>query len=50
MGAGLFGNIRDFVEQPFSPSMSAYRWFLFFGLLMVISVMWHMIIRALTNV
>jgi hypothetical protein len=49
MANGLFGDIRDFVEQPFSASMSAFGWFKFFGLLMVIAVMWHMVIRAYTN-
>jgi hypothetical protein len=49
-GTGFFGDLQSFLAQPFSPSMSAYRWFLFMGLLLVISVMWHMVIRALTNV
>jgi hypothetical protein len=49
MGSGLFGNIRDFVEQPFKPDMSAFGWFKFYGLLLVIAVMWHMVIRAYTN-
>lgn len=42
--------LQAFLAQPFSPSMSAYRWFLFFGLLLIISIFWHMIIRAFANV
>ena len=35
------------LRQPFSPNMDAQGWFLFFGLLIVISFVWAVITRRL---
>lgn len=40
---------KDFWNKPFDSDMSATRWFLFFGLLIVISVMWSLVIREVTE-
>ncbi|MDR3449789.1 MAG: hypothetical protein P4M15_08635 [Alphaproteobacteria bacterium] len=40
----------SWLKQPFSPSMSAGRWFLFYALIMIIAALWHFTIRALANV
>ena len=41
--------LKAFIAQPFSANMNATQWFLFYGLLVIIALMWHMIIRAFTN-
>lgn len=46
MGSSIAA-FQSWLKQPFSPNMSAQQWFLFFGLLIVISVMWHMILRLI---
>ena len=38
------------LQKPFSPDMSAARWFLFFGLILVIAALWHFVVKALANV
>lgn len=38
------------LKEPFQPSMSAGRWFLFYGLILIIAALWHFTMRALTNV
>ena len=42
------GDIAAFLAQPFSENMSAVRWFLFIGLLIVLLWGWHMIFREWT--
>ena len=46
----MLAELTAFLEQPFREDMPASQWFLFFGLLLVIAMFWHMIIRALTNI
>lgn len=36
---------KDWLKQPFSPDMTAGGWFAFFGLLIVISVLWSFTLR-----
>jgi len=36
---------KDFWQRPFDANGSAVRWFLFFGLLIVIAMAWGQIIR-----
>jgi hypothetical protein len=38
-------NIKNWFGQPFSPEMSGTGWFLFFGLLIIISALWAIILR-----
>lgn len=41
--------LAQFLAQPFSENMSAARWFLFVGLLLVALFGWHMIYREWTS-
>lgn len=38
------GNIADWFQKPFRPDGTAVDWFLFFGLLIAISVVWKLIL------
>ena len=38
-------DLLDWLKQPFSPDMSATRWFLFIGLLIALLYAWHMVFR-----
>jgi hypothetical protein len=40
---------KAWLAKPFSPDMSAQQWFLFFGLLLVISFMWHLVLRLMSS-
>lgn len=40
----LASNFMAWLKQPFSPTMSAFRWFLFFGLIIMISVAWKLVL------
>lgn len=42
--------LAQFLAQPFSANMSAARWFLFVGLLLVLLFGWHMIYHEWTEV
>jgi hypothetical protein len=46
----MLQDLQDFLEQPFRENMNATDWFLFYGLLLVIALLWHIIIKSLTNV
>lgn len=48
MGSAI-SDFQAFLKQPFSSSMPASQWFLFLGLILIIMLFWHMIIRAFTN-
>ncbi len=41
----MLQTFQDWLAKPFSSDMNAWHWFLFFGLIMVISVAWGMILR-----
>lgn len=41
------GKIGEWVKQPFNASMDLTHWFLFTGLLIVISIAWMMILHEL---
>lgn len=43
-------DLAAFLAQPFSSDMSAARWFLFVGLLLVMLWGWHMIYAEWTSV
>ena len=43
----IFADIKAFVDEPFSEDMPATHWFAFVGLLLIIVMFWHMILRAL---
>jgi len=42
--------LAAFLSKPFSEDMSALRWFLFIGLLLVALASWHMVFSAWTSV
>jgi hypothetical protein len=39
-------SFKAWLAQPFAANMSAGQWFLFFGLLLVIAMLWHMILQG----
>lgn len=41
------GSFTSWAKQPFNSSMSAGGWFLFFGLIVAISVAWGLILKDL---
>lgn len=42
-------DLAEFIAEPFHADMSALDWFLFYGLLLLIALLWHMVIRAFAN-
>lgn len=40
----MLDNFQAWIARPFSSDMDVWHWFLFFGLLIVISAVWHMIL------
>jgi hypothetical protein len=53
LGNGLMSNIwtgfGNWLKKPFSADMDAFHWFLFFGLLILISVGWTFVLRHLAR-
>ncbi len=45
----MWENIKNWYSQPFSDEMDATGWFLFFGLLIAISVLWTLILRHIAD-
>lgn len=43
-------NFQDWINQPFSATMSAPKWFAFVGLLLAIMMIWGVVLRHLTEV
>lgn len=43
-------SFKAYLRQPFSADMDALHWFLFFGLLIAISVLWGFALRAVAEV
>lgn len=39
-------NFKQWLNQPFSADMDAFHWFLFFGLLIAISILWGFALRT----
>lgn len=46
---GLVNSVIGWFQHPFQNEGSAYDWFLFVGLLIVISWLWHVILLKLTE-
>jgi hypothetical protein len=40
----MLSQFQAWLAKPFSADMDAWHWFLFFGLLIVVSATWHMIL------
>lgn len=45
----MWDKFKAWAAQPFSTDMSATEWFLFIGLLIVITAMWNVILFHLTR-
>lgn len=45
----LVNSVMGWFQHPFTESGSAFNWFLFVGLLIVIGWMWHVILLKLTE-
>lgn len=45
----IFQDVKSWAAQPFQTDMSATGWFLFFGLLIIISVGWNLIFRHIAE-
>ena len=43
--SNLWDNFRAWLAQPFSVDMDAFHWFLMFGLVIAIAVLWSFILR-----
>lgn len=41
---------KQWLNQPFDAEMDAFHWFLFFGLLIAISILWGFALRAVAEV
>lgn len=41
---------KTWLKQPFSADMDAFHWFLFFGLIIAISIGWGFALRTVANV
>ena len=46
----MLTDLTQFLAQPFSADMSATKWFLFVGLMLVLLWGWHKIFRELSSV
>lgn len=47
--SAFMDGFSQWLERPFDPQMSALNWFLFFGLLLLISFAWGFIIRKVVD-
>lgn len=43
--SGVFERFKSFYKQPYQSQMNVGGWFLFIGLLLVLSLAWKMILR-----
>lgn len=44
--AAIVDSFKAFLKQPFSADMDAFHWFLFFGLIIAISILWGFALRT----
>jgi len=40
-------DFKNWLAHPFSPSMDAFQWFLFYGLIIAIAVGWKLILNLI---
>lgn len=45
----IFTEIHDWSKKPYSAEMSLKGWFAFIGMLLVVTIMWHQIIRFIID-
>lgn len=41
----VWDNFKTWLSKPFDASMDAFHWFLFFGFLILLSVLWTFVLR-----
>lgn len=41
----VWQNFKTWLQQPFTEGMDAFHWFLFFGLLIAISIGWSFVLK-----
>ena len=41
----FLSDFKDWLKRPFATDMDAFHWFLFFGLIVVISILWSLVLR-----
>lgn len=46
----MLEKLKDWYRKPFNSDMDATGWFLFFGLLIAISVLWGLVIREIKEI
>lgn len=46
----IVDEFRTWLKQPFSADMDAFHWFLFFGLIIAISILWGFALRTVAVV
>lgn len=46
----MVSSFKAWLDQPFQSNMSAFKWFCFFGLLVVIATTWKLILGTLEDV
>lgn len=45
----MWDSFKNYIRQPFSADMSAFGWFLFIGLLIIIAIGWNAILSHITR-
>lgn len=48
--ADMLSNFADWLRKPYSEDMSAFGWFAFFGLVIIVIGLWATIIRKIETV
>lgn len=43
--SGVWGGFKTWLGKPFSADMDAFHWFLFFGLLIAVSIGWSFVLK-----
>lgn len=46
----IVDSFKQWLNQPFSADMNAFHWFLFFGLLIAVSILWGFALRTVAVV
>lgn len=46
----IMDSFKTWLRQPFSEDMDAFHWFLFFGLIIAISIAWGFALRTVATV
>lgn len=45
----MLASIKSWWDSPYQDNMSATRWFMFAGLMIVVGIIWSIIIKNLTD-